>query len=396
MNRFAMKRFLFVPILISWFSLAGQTALQDSMIKATVAKYKAHQSLSFVIDYTMKFFDSDEPISFQSEVFLIKSSADTIFKGSFLYERKDSSNHYLKYYQPADLYIIDVKKEKITSFDASKQQTSPIHGNIDGNVLKVYFFEPDRLLRKLSNPENTFSVTDTAHFLKMHFKFPDDEDFHGKEEAVYIDKNTLTIPRITYQARYQDQIQQNQWQLHHMAFDQITEADLAAQVAPYMQAFEKEAYKPRTEEDFKLLDNGTQAPALSGKWYPDYTTTTELKGEKFLLLDFWYTSCMPCIKTIPHLNRLQEKYRDQLQIIGVNPIENQEKDSERIARFLQRTPMDYPILLPDEIPAAYNIKAYPTLYILDGQGVVQFSKVGHSEDTFEELDKVFSELLEKR
>ena len=181
-----------------------------------------------------------------------------------------------------------------------------------------------------------------------------------------------------------------------MAFDQITAADLETKVTPYMQAFEKEAYKPRTEEDFKLLDNGTQAPALSGKWYPDYTTTTELKGGKFLLLDFWYTSCMPCIKTIPHLNRLQEKYKDQLQIIGVNPIENQEKDSERIARFLQRTPMDYPILLPDVIPAAYNIKAYPTLYILDDQGIVRFSKIGHSEDTFEELDKVLGELLEVR
>jgi thiol-disulfide isomerase/thioredoxin len=395
-NRPAMKPLIFIPFYLLCLSLAGQSASHDSLIQATVEKYRAHQSLSYTIDYTMKFFDSDEPIHLQSEVFLIRSANDTIFKGSFLYGRQDSVNHYYKYYHPESLYIIDVKHQKITSYDASLQQTSPIHGNIDGNVLRVNFFEPERLLKKLQNTDNTWSATDSAHFLNIHIRYPDDEDFHGKEEHIYIDKNTLTIPIITYQAKYEDQIQQNRWHLKDMTFDRIGEADLAAKVAPYMSTLPVEKYQPRTEADLKLMENGTPAPPLTGHWYPDYTQSAEAPWEKITILDFWYTSCMPCIKTIPHLNRLQEKYSDHLQIIGVNPIEKKEKDSERIARFLQRTPMDYPILFPDEIPAVYNIKAYPTLYILDAQGIVRFSKIGHSEDTFEELDKVISELIQSR
>lgn len=32
---------------------------------------------------------------------------------------------------------------------------------------------------------------------------------------------------------------------------------------------------------------------------------------KFKVIEFWATWCAPCIKAVPHLNKLQEKFRDE-------------------------------------------------------------------------------------
>jgi len=113
------------------------------------------------------------------------------------------------------------------------------------------------------------------------------------------------------------------------------------------------------------------------------------------LIDFWYTSCMPCINAIPHLNKLYKKYGNKIDVIGINPYEISKKDSEKIYNFLRRTPIDYPIYLVDSIPADYNITAYPTIYIIDKKGIVRYSKIGLSENMYNELDEVLSDLLKK-
>src|SRR5215470_50903 len=43
---------------------------------------------------------------------------------------------------------------------------------------------------------------------------------------------------------------------------------------------------------------------------------TDYKG-KVILLNFWATWCGPCRAEIPDLVELQDKYKDQLQIIGL-------------------------------------------------------------------------------
>ncbi|WP_114792935.1 redoxin domain-containing protein [Niabella yanshanensis] len=54
--------------------------------------------------------------------------------------------------------------------------------------------------------------------------------------------------------------------------------------------------------------------------YPgDTASINTLTGNnsKMLLIDFWFTSCAPCIKQIPKLDSLQQQFKDQLQILMV-------------------------------------------------------------------------------
>src|SRR6185312_613814 len=60
----------------------------------------------------------------------------------------------------------------------------------------------------------------------------------------------------------------------------------------------------------KVLKIGSEAPDftvadLNGKMYK----LSDLKG-KTVVLNFWFTTCAPCVTEMPELNRLIEKYKN--------------------------------------------------------------------------------------
>ncbi len=386
-----VQKMMLLPLLLITLAAGAQESPATQLVKTLIEKYKKQAGISYDIRYRIKFFDQDIPFEVQSSVLLQKLPADTIFNSKFLYSRKDSLVDIHKYYDARHLLVIDHNERKITEFE----ETFPVTGNVDGSVLQIYFTDIARLEKKLANEKITTAYTDSGAYLKLQLHLPDDDEFYDRVENIYIHKPSLTISRITYHTRYQDQLQYNEWNISNIKFGAIPDKIFDSKTKPFLKAYSKETYKPLTEADFKLLDSGTAAPAISGKWYPDYQQESVLQpGGSITILDFWYTSCMPCSKAIPHLNKLQQKYGQQLQIVGINPIENKEKDQSRISAFLRRTPMEYPIFITDSIPKAYNVRVYPTLYIIDKDGKVSYTKLGSSDNLYDELDAVLSQLIQ--
>jgi thiol-disulfide isomerase/thioredoxin len=91
----------------------------------------------------------------------------------------------------------------------------------------------------------------------------------------------------------------------------------------------------------------------------------ELEGQ-VVLLDFWATWCAPCLKAMPKLNALQEKWaHENFTVLGVSI---DEKGSKVVPRFLQKRELDYPIALDATgEPAwyAYQVAAIPTMFLID-------------------------------
>src|SRR5690606_26165661 len=49
------------------------------------------------------------------------------------------------------------------------------------------------------------------------------------------------------------------------------------------------------------------------------TTIIKTKSGKYILLDFWYASCRPCLQALPKLNSLAEQYAENgLVVLGIN------------------------------------------------------------------------------
>ena len=90
---------------------------------------------------------------------------------------------------------------------------------------------------------------------------------------------------------------------------------------------------------------------------------------KVILLNFWATWCGPCRSEIPDLVELQNKYKDQLQIIGLVVDDD---DEDAVKKFAEKFGINYPVAIAtEELRMQYGgIPALPTSFVLDGEGRV--------------------------
>jgi len=47
-----------------------------------------------------------------------------------------------------------------------------------------------------------------------------------------------------------------------------------------------------------------------------------LNSNKPVVVDFWGPSCQPCLRLLPEVEKLSEKYKDKVKLVKVNSAEN--------------------------------------------------------------------------
>jgi len=146
------------------------------------------------------------------------------------------------------------------------------------------------------------------------------------------------------------------------------------------------------EKPIALLPEGVPAPDWSLYTANDEKVSlSDLKG-KVVLIDFFYRSCFPCMLALPTIKGLNEKYKNKgLKVIGFDSYNKKEKG---IADFLKSKNVTYPVVLNGaKTDIDYHVMGYPTLYLIDKQGKVLFSKVGLGTGNKEKLEKIIEQNL---
>jgi len=118
-----------------------------------------------------------------------------------------------------------------------------------------------------------------------------------------------------------------------------------------------------------------------------------LKG-KVVVLNFWFTTCMPCLKEIPELNKLAASYEaDEVVFIGFARDDKQKLE----AFFVKFGPFNYNIVPESSaIADAYKVIGWPQSMVINKQGKVYRSWAGLTESPAvlkEQLQKTIDECL---
>lgn len=129
--------------------------------------------------------------------------------------------------------------------------------------------------------------------------------------------------------------------------------------------------------EIKMLDqNGAQFSLSS------------LKGN-YVLLDFWATWCRPCLKEIPNLKRVKERFsHENFEIVSVCIDRTEFK--ENWGNIIQQHDCNWPQLFDATGVSAkdYAIQYFPTIFLLDPQGQI-IAKNIRGPQISDKLDEIF-------
>ncbi|MCA9178071.1 MAG: redoxin domain-containing protein [Planctomycetales bacterium] len=116
-----------------------------------------------------------------------------------------------------------------------------------------------------------------------------------------------------------------------------------------------------------------------------------LRG-KFVLLDFWTYCCINCIHILPELKKLEQKYGDQLVVIGVHSAKFEtEKNTKNISEAILRYEIEHPVINDKDhlVWQSLGVSSWPTVILIDPEGNAVWGQRGEikSTDVSQVLDR---------
>ncbi|WP_282039726.1 TlpA family protein disulfide reductase [Saccharicrinis aurantiacus] len=106
-------------------------------------------------------------------------------------------------------------------------------------------------------------------------------------------------------------------------------------------------------------------------------TFSSLKGEGLTVLDFWASWCKPCLKSMPYIEGIYTKYKDQgVSVVGVNT--DGPRSQSKVKPIIKSLNIHYPIILDmnNNLMNDLNVLSLPTLLIVDKNNKVIYRHEG--------------------
>lgn len=121
-------------------------------------------------------------------------------------------------------------------------------------------------------------------------------------------------------------------------------------------------------------------------------TTIELKKDlsPIIVLNFWASWCIPCLKEFPNLVQFQEKYRGKVKVIGING------DTDNAPELIKKTEARYELNFESVVDAneklanIFMIRTYPVSIVFHKGKVIYVNKKLHNF-----MDSKFLTMIDK-
>ncbi|MBV1909559.1 MAG: TlpA family protein disulfide reductase [Kangiellaceae bacterium] len=112
---------------------------------------------------------------------------------------------------------------------------------------------------------------------------------------------------------------------------------------------------------------------------------------KVVYLDFWASWCIPCRKSFPWMNKIQQQFGDDLVIIAINL----DKEKNLATEFLQQYNADFEIKYDPKgkIAKQFKIKGMPSSVLFDRNGKAVVAHTGFYSKKITQYEQELQQLL---
>lgn len=157
-------------------------------------------------------------------------------------------------------------------------------------------------------------------------------------------------------------------------------------------------------EKFDARELLPEAPPQLGKAAPAFSLAM-LDGKKvdkdglmgrIAVIDFWFTTCSPCRQSLPNLEQVYQKYKDNdlIRFIAVSVDEDTIED-QALTSLFGELKVNVPIARDptSKLPQALGISGYPTLIVMGADGMIEDFEMGFNPQLTTSLPAKLEKLL---
>ncbi|WP_078427010.1 TlpA family protein disulfide reductase [Alkalihalobacterium alkalinitrilicum] len=147
------------------------------------------------------------------------------------------------------------------------------------------------------------------------------------------------------------------------------------------------------DSPFTLPQVGYTAPTFLLNDFNGQVSELEKYRGAPVLLNFWASWCPPCRVEMPHLISAYEQFSDHIHFVGINMAHQDRHDAA--LEFISTYDVPYENLIDEhgQVARQYQVTAFPTTVLLDGEGVIVYRRVGGM--TEREIISVMNRVLEE-
>ena len=146
--------------------------------------------------------------------------------------------------------------------------------------------------------------------------------------------------------------------------------------------------------------NRYRAPEFPGhvEWLnADRPVRLQQQTGSVVLLAFGTWSSVPCQHMLADLGYLENRYRDDLVIIGIHAARfPHEKSRHHLQKAIERNHIHHPVINDQELELShiYGIRKWPSIVVIDTNGLIVGALTGEGKRS--RLDQIIRKLLENR
>ena len=119
---------------------------------------------------------------------------------------------------------------------------------------------------------------------------------------------------------------------------------------------------------------------------------------KIVLVDFWATTCAPCVRDLPQIKALYEKYHAQgFEVIGISCDGSRQTDLKKFNQFLKEKEIPWPQYYDgkqqseNKFAQEYGIDGIPHMLLIDKKGNLRFDGLRLNDGMEQKISKLLVE-----
>ena len=141
------------------------------------------------------------------------------------------------------------------------------------------------------------------------------------------------------------------------------------------------------EDDDDDLAPNFELPDLQG----NLRSLTSLRG-KYVIIDFWGSWCVWCIRGFPAMKDVYAKYKDDLEILGVDCHDSERKWQKAVEQYdLPWLQVRCPDDMLDDLAEMYGIDGFPTKAVVSPEGKLLKVVAGEDPEFYTYIDELLKD-----